>query len=77
MLTRHEAIDPGAEITGLRELRRSGLTREQCRHLMRMRERACRGGYREDGLGSVTGDVGFDRRLEFARWLYQHGRIAG
>lgn len=58
------------------ELERAGLTEEQCQKLLRMRERVCNGEYRGDDLGSPTGDLALDRRLEFVRWLVQHGQFA-
>jgi hypothetical protein len=79
MLSQREGAQLAAALVGLRM---GGLTLEECRRLLQVRRRARRGEYCDDGSGaggaaSLTGDCRFDRRLEFARWLYEHGRISG
>lgn len=51
------------------ELRRIGFTRSQIERLLTYRAAYRAGGYQPDPLAP--------RRLAFARWLYQQGRISG
>jgi hypothetical protein len=53
----------------------AGLTPSQVRRLAALRARIRRGAYADDGAGTVLGSRLADRRLEFARWLVQTGRL--
>jgi hypothetical protein len=53
----------------------AGLDAAQLSRLADLRARARRGAYAEDGYGTVSGSPLGDRRLAFARWLVQSGRL--
>jgi hypothetical protein len=53
----------------------AGLDAEQLSRLADLRARAQRGGYAEDGCGPASAGPEVDRRLAFARWLVQTGRL--
>jgi hypothetical protein len=53
----------------------AGLDAEQLSRLADMRARARRGAYADDGDGTASDCVLSDRRLAFARWLVQTGRL--
>jgi hypothetical protein len=57
------------------ELRRTGITPEQCRRMIALRARVCDGGYCDDGAGEAIDTPAFARRLAFARWLVQRGQL--
>jgi hypothetical protein len=62
-------------VTVLASLLGAGLDAEQLSRLADLRARARRGAYAEDGYGPVSGTPVVDRRLAFARWLVQTGRL--
>jgi hypothetical protein len=56
-------------------LQENGFTREQCAQLLALRERVRRARHGAEGAGTVAEDTMAERRLEFARWLVEHGRL--
>jgi hypothetical protein len=62
-------------VTVLASLLGAGLDAEQLSRLADLRARARRGAYAEDGYGPVSRSPVVDRRLAFARWLVQTGRL--
>jgi hypothetical protein len=66
--------DHSASAEEIAELQGNGVTPEQCRRLVALRERVRHGGC-DDGPRDPAADEAFARRLAFVRWLVQRGHL--